>query len=72
MRTKKHKFVIACYFIMLGLLIWGYVVFVGIYLRDGKCRLVCINNYGEALLELFVIPVLIVCCAVGFYYLVKY
>ena len=68
--NRKKKFVIGCYFIMLGLLIWGYIIFLTIYF-NGNSMMIYVNRYNEADLELVVIPVLIFCCVVGLYFLVK-
>jgi len=55
---------------MLGLLIWGYIVFIGIYF-SGKKTMFYIDRFGEANIELVIIPVFIFCCILGFYFLIK-
>jgi len=70
-RGTKYKIIIASDFILLGLVVWGYIVFINIYLK-GFSTTVYINRYGEANLELIMIPVLIGFHVLGFYYLWRF
>jgi len=70
-RGTKYKIIIASDFILLGLVVWGYIVFINIYL-NGFSTTVYINRYGEANLELIMIPVLIGFHVLGFYYLWRF
>jgi len=70
-RLTKYKIIIASDFILLGLVVWGYIAFINIY-RNGMATVVYINRYGEANLELVVIPLLIGFHVLGFYYLWKF
>ena len=70
-KLTKYKIIIASDFILLGLVIWGYIVFINIYM-NGFSTTVYINRYGEANLELIVFPILIGFHVLGFYYLWKF
>ena len=70
-KDTKYKIIIASDFILLGLVVWGYVVFINIY-NAGFKTMVYINRYGEANLELVIIPILILFHIVGFYYLWRF
>ena len=55
----KFKIIFAGNFVNLGLIIWGYITFIRIYLTEEKYMVFHINRYNEANLELIVIPILI-------------
>ena len=67
----KYKIIIASDFILLGLVVWAYLAFINIYL-NGFSTTVYINRYGEANLELVIIPILIGFHIVGFIFLWKF